>query len=359
MGGQQSMTALIQNIDRTKYKPYVVVPSEGELKDVLEKMGVKVFIIPLISLKPKYLFKQISNIIKFRQIIKEFKIDILHPDHERDSIIAGISKLFTQTKMIWHVRLTRSVETDSLSCKLSDGIIGISHDIKQRFQTYSKIEKKYTTIYNGVDCDLFKPIISKIELRKMLGLDLNTFIICFIGQFKTGKGVIDIINAINIIKDKNLDIKFKLLMVGSPIESNTYETMKKLRNEYNLQDLIDFLPQQREIYKIMQASNLLLLPSHEGTEGMGRVIFEAMACGIPVVATNVRGVREAVTQTTGILINEKSPVELADAIIQFLTDEDLCERFAIEGRKRALSVFDIKLHAKNVQIFYDKITGKL
>ncbi|MBX3044020.1 MAG: glycosyltransferase [Candidatus Kapabacteria bacterium] len=357
MGGQQSMLALIKNLDRSRITPFAILPSEGELKDVLTALDCKCFIVPLLPLKPKHIFQQIKNIISIRNIIKQNNIHIVHPDHERDSLIGGLAKKLTKAKMIWHVRLTRKVKTDNLSVKFSDGIIGISNDVKYRFENFKEIDRKYHTIYNGVECDTFVPLHDKNQIRSELNLPGNCFLINFTGQFKIGKGIYDIIEAAKILKSSSTNIDFKFLLIGTPSSDDFYREMIDKINEYDLKNNFIILSQQSNIHRYMQASDLLLLPSHEGTEGMGRVLFEAMACATPVIATNVKGVREAVTSQTGILVGEKNPKELASAIIQFMNDSDLLKSFGEAGRRRALEVFDIKIHAQNVMKYYFFIFG--
>lgn len=95
-----------------------------------------------------------------------------------------------------------------------------------------------------------------------------------------------------------------------------------------------------------------MLTSHEGVEGMGRVLFEAMACGTAVIGSDTSGVNEAITLETGILVPEKSPKDLAKAIDKILSDDELRKGFEIEGRKRALEHFDIRVHAKKIMDLY-------
>lgn len=353
MGGQQSMLALIKNLDRTQVNPYAIVPASGELYDRLSEIGCKVFVVPLTALKPKHLFKQILNVIAIRRIIKQNSIDIIHPDHERDSIIGGVAKLRAKAKMVWHVRLTRKVSTDKISVKLSDGIIGISKDVRLRFPSQELIEYKYRTIYNGVDCDVFIPIESKFQLKNELNLDENLFLILFVGQFKIGKGVLDLINSAVFIKNDMSN--FRIILIGTPESTEFSQNMQNLINENDLDNYVKIIPQQNNIHRYMQASDILILPSHEGAEGMGRVLFESMACGTPVIGTDVMGVREAITPDTGILVEEKNPKAIYEAINKFIYDQNFKKDAEIASRNRALEVFDIKIHSQNVQKFYRDI----
>ncbi len=354
MGGQQSMLALIKALDTSKFNPMLVCPDDNqELAHTMQSLGFKTFEVPLTSLKPKNLVQNLKNILMIRKIIKNNHIDIIHPDHERDSIIAGLARIRTKCKMIWHVRLTRGVSTDKLSAKLATVIIGIAEDIKQRFQNVKDIDKKYTTIFNGVDCEVFKPTNKIKALRTELSFPKDSFLICFVGQYKLGKGILDIIESIIILKEKT-EKQFKLIMIGSIIEKHTFEKMLDLISSHHLEEYVEILSQQKNIYRYMQAADLLILPSHEATEGMGRVLFESMSCGTPVIGTNVKGVREAITPETGILVDEKSPESIAQAIEKFMNDDEFRIAAGRAGRERALNYFDIKIHAKNVSNLYHK-----
>src|SRR5690606_16482445 len=113
-----------------------------------------------------------------------------------------------------------------------------------------------------------------------------------------------------------------------------------------------------EIHKWMQASDLLVLPSHEGVEGMGRVIFEAMACGTPALASDTSGVREAITPETGVLFPEKSAEAISNAILELNKNNEKWKQFSLAGRKRAKRVFDIKIHAENIMNLYEELLNE-
>ncbi|MCK5741684.1 MAG: glycosyltransferase, partial [Chlorobi bacterium] len=104
-----------------------------------------------------------------------------------------------------------------------------------------------------------------------------------------------------------------------------------------------------------QAADALMIPSHEGHEGMPRVLYESISCGTVGIGSNTSGVKEAVTPDSGILVEEMTPPEIAAAVKKLMLDPDIVKDLQINGRKRALEFFDIKKHAKSVQDFYTKI----
>ncbi len=358
MGGQKSMLNLIINLDRSIYKPFAIVPEIGELSKELESYNCKTFVVPLKSLKPKHLFTQIHNIYQIKKIIKDNNISIVHPDHERDSIIGGLASKLCKTKLVWHVRLTRKVETDSLSFALADKVIGISDDVRLRFNNFKNLNKKYTTVYNGVDTELFRPL-EKREAKSNLKLDIDKHLVIFVGQFKPGKGILDIINAVKIYNSNPVNKKnIKFLMLGMATDQDFLSEMTDLIELNRLDSLIELTGFKKNIQMYMQAADVLILPSHEGTEGMGRVIFEAMSCGTAVIGTNTTGIREAVTNHTGLLVPEKSPLDLASAISKLIDNDILRDEFAMNGRKRALEYFDIKNHAEKISEVYQELINQ-
>jgi glycosyltransferase involved in cell wall biosynthesis len=359
MGGQKSMLALIENLDRRRFIPYVVCPEQGELSDRLKELGCDVFFIPLKSLKVKNISSFVGNYLKLKKIIKKYNIDIIHPDHERDCFLSGLAKKGTKAKMIWHVRLTRHNNLDKINKKLSDGIIGISEATSVRFSQNAINNGKFRVIFNGVDCELFSPVKDVARLRRSLAIPERRHIIIFVGQITKGKGIFDLWQAWAILskkfKSENMPI---LYYIGTPGSNTELMLLRNNITKSGLNDFVNIIPQQNKIYRWMQASDILVLPSHEGTEGMGRVLFEAMACGAATIGTDTSGVREAMSEESGILIKEKSPEDLAKSIEVLINDQKLLESKKMNGRKRALQYFDIKQHARQVEKFYNDIMNK-
>lgn len=351
MGGQRSMLELIENLDRDSIEPIAIVPGEGELSDKLQSMQVPIFYnkTPKIKLKNlRTVFKALRN---FRKIFKSENVDIVHPDMERDAMLCGVAKLFLKTKMVWHARLTRSDGHDFWNYFFADGVIGISDAVGRRFSGRPNYSRKYQTIFNGTDLRKFKPANDKFEVRRKLKLDRSKFFVLFVGQLKEGKGIIDILDTAELLLD-HPEIKF--LLCGNALSQEKAQEFENIVMRKKLTN-ISFKGHQEEINKWMQASDLLILPSHEGVEGMGRVLFEAMACGCVPIGTLISGISEAITIDTGALVPEKNPDAIKDAIIDFYDNREKLARFSKNGVLRAAEEFDIKSHAKKVMEFYNSI----
>ncbi len=92
---------------------------------------------------------------------------------------------------------------------------------------------------------------------------------------------------------------------------------------------------------------------------MPRVVIEAMACGVPVVGTDVEGTNEAVVQDeTGLLVPPKDAASLANAIMKLIDEPQLRTRFGENGRQRVQKVFHIKEHVRRVENVYQELLEK-
>lgn len=353
MGGQKSMLALIEDLDRAKFNPIVFLPNKGDLSDYLDKINIKYRLIQTPPLKPKNILKIIKTYYKSKRIIKEENIHLIHSDFERDAILFGYASSKMNIPSIWHIRLTRATKSDKIILKYNQGIIGISDACKKRINHLLSPFNTYKTIYNGVDTELFNNYYNKNSLRKLLNLDQNKKYILFVGQLKDGKGILDLINAFNIIQDKNV----KLLLIGKEENDEKLSEYKELINKFNLNEIISIQGQKQGIHKYMQAADLLILPSHEGNEGMGRVMFEAMSCGTPAMGSNISGVNEAIIDNS-LMFSDKNPIQIAEKIIALFNNEKHYQKFKLLSRQVALNKFDIKSHAKYVMKLYDDLLNQ-
>jgi glycosyltransferase involved in cell wall biosynthesis len=191
------------------------------------------------------------------------------------------------------------------------------------------------------------------SLRRQLQIPENKLVVIFVGQLVKGKGIFDLAKAFAILRKKVTPDKMPYLyFIGTPASNEVIASLSNNIKEDDIESFVNIIPQQNKIYKWMQASDILVLPSHEGTEGMGRVLFEAMACGSATIGTDTSGVREAISEESGFLVQEKAAHEIAEKIELLINDPELLSKKKKYGRKRALQLFDIKKHASNVEKFY-------
>ena len=155
-----------------------------------------------------------------------------------------------------------------------------------------------------------KIISNKGRLRKSLGIPPDKKVILFAGHLVERKGVEHLLKALKIVLGNEKDIVCYIIGKG-PLE----QKLKSFASELQIENDVVFLGQKKhdEYSKYMNVCDLFVLPSLY--EGLPVVLCEAIACGKPIVATNVAGSSELVTKDIGYLAKPKNPVDLAEKIM--------------------------------------------
>jgi len=231
-------------------------------------------------------------------------------------------------------------------CRDTDMFIIISNEIDQELAKENVPVQKRVFIPNGVDVKWFatpKPGI-KQKLRASLGLPLDSKIVVFAGRFSPEKRVT---NLIRIWPDVRKNIPFALLLlIGNGPEELFLRQMAG--------DGIIFIGGQSDVLPYLQISDLFVLASI--AEGVSVAVLEAMACGLPVIATSVGGIPEIIQhQETGWLISPDDTDGLLSGILTLLSDEDSGERLGKKAREYVSRNCDINKSADLLCDTYQQI----
>jgi len=201
---------------------------------------------------------------------------------------------------------------------------------------------KLVHIGNGVDPSAFGGALHAHEaesFREEWGLGSGP-VVGFVGRIVHEKGAIEFVRAAGVVKRRVSGAKF--VMVGEPLESDRdscRDEVLRLRQELGLGADLILTGYRKDVPAILASFDLFALPSYR--EGMPRALLEAMATGLPVVATSIRGCREEVADAeTGILVPPRDHEALAAAIGRILLSPDLRAAMGRAGRERVLARFD-------------------
>jgi D-inositol-3-phosphate glycosyltransferase len=199
-------------------------------------------------------------------------------------------------------------------CVIGDctGIIAATEKEKADLvRHYGASAEKVSVIPCGVNLDTFKPV-DRIEAKRQLGLNGGKTVI-FVGRIEPLKGIDRLMKAIAYLKN---GCRPRLLIVGGGGNSkHEIERLKRLAEELNIGDSVDFLGlmKQSELPILYSAADICVIPSYY--ESFGLVALESLACGTPVVATKVGGAENIIRHgQTGFLVDDNEPRKLADEI---------------------------------------------
>lgn len=354
-GGQRSLLLLLERIDRTKFRPFLVCPTEGDLVERAEKLGIKTKIIRMRSLKTPNIFSTAATVFKLRRLIQKENIALVHSDSPRQALYASLAVRKTKTPLIWHVRVS-TAEKKSLDRFLynrSRKVIAVSRAAGLRFQDYSLAPKKLVVIPNGVDLNQFKPTYPDRKMREKLGIEEDSILVGTLGQLIPGKGQDILLKAAKKVAEQSPEVKY--MIVGN--KNAAYrKTLEDLSAGLGIKDKVMFTGHREDTAQIMSCLDIAVLASTTHLEGLSRVIIEAMACGKPVIATDAGGNPEAVEDgRTGILVAPGDPDKLARAILEMAADANKRKRMGEAGRKRAEELFSIETNVARIEKTYEEI----
>ena len=232
---------------------------------------------------------------------------------------------------------------------LFDKIISITPETETELLNWikEKPSDRFETILNGIDIKKFKNA-KGISLSNLLVKDFNIgdkFLI-MVARFDEQKDHETLLNSLTLLDDS-----VKLILVGEGVLKNHYTKRVK---ELNLNDRVFFIGRRRDVPEIVKSANISIISSN--WEGFGLVAIEAMAAGIPVLASNVPGL-DNVVKGAGVLFEKGNYVELAENISKMLEDHSLAEKYSILGMKRA-NQYDIDIMVNKYRSVYNDLVKR-
>ena len=349
-GGQISLLELLAHIDTTKFLPLVIVNEEGKLKKEIKKLGVECRIIPMPSLRELNLFPFFVGFWRIFNYARKKKIKLIHSNTSRAALYSGPAAKILGIPLIWHVRIPHSDNLlDRFLVLFSFRIIAVSRIVKRRFVWLKK--DTVETIYNGVDTRKFSPGMAQDDLRKKFHIDSEDMVIGTVGRLSPEKGLEYLISAIREVV--NVYPRTKVLIVGDGDEKYRLSLQEKVK-DLELSSHIFFVGFYENVPHILRCMDIFSLPSL--TEGFNRSLLEAMACGLPVVATSVGGNVEIVQDgANGLLIPPSNPGALASAIAELLKDKEKARKMGLEGKLLVEENFSIDINVRKIEKLYLQI----
>lgn len=273
--------------------------------------------------------------IKILPVIKEINPEIIHAQGISTSGISGFTA-FLIKKLLKIPYVVYGRGSDIYPFKMekilvrailnnADSVIALTEYMRKEMQKISN--KEILVIPNGIDMDRSNNLSPNFKESA----DTKKKIMIFVGNLRPEKGLSYLIEAMDYITRNNINIH--LLLVG---EGSQRENLEKLVDKLNINDKVTFSGKAttEEVTVYLKNSDVFVLPSLH--EGFPNVLLEAMASGLPIVATDVNGVNEIVEdRKNGFLVRPKNSKEIAEKILLLLDDEDLRKNICKENRKKA------------------------
>jgi len=369
-GGQINTLSLIRSLNKELFTPIIVSSQENAFTSEAREYGVHVEILTF----PKELTSLGRDSVKYDpyhlvcygwhvavllrwlcRFIKNNQIDLLHPCENISRIVGGIAAKITRKPTVCPImedfdfgvnttsRILRTIILNTM-----DYVLPVSDKVAFFFQKSGKANAKVITVYTGIDLDYYNCGMPDSGLLEEFGIKDGVIVIGIVGRLIQLKGHRELFEALAMMKQEGV-CAFCCLVVGDGPELNS---LKKLAFELGIACEVIFTGFRKDVPAVMKCMNILAVPSH--TEASSRVVLEAGALQIPVVATRVGGIPEMVVENkTGILV-PLGDIQALFRAIKDLFDENIRKEMGIAASDRIKSLFCNKVITKQIEDIYLK-----
>ena len=340
-GAQRSIYELLKNVDKSKVNPYFASTKDGELAKAIKELGI-----PFLRLHQFHRTNPlpfILSLLKLVILILKNEIDIIHNNQCFDARYSWIAGKITRTPIIIHHRDTRYYRLDRLLIKHVEYNVCISN-----WQNRELLDCRAVVIHNGIELDKFNPVSESCQNKD------GRIEVGLIGRIYPNKGQDVLIRAAKLVLSSNDKVHFKIIGdINTEAHRGYKNYLRSLVLEYHLENAVEFTGYANDVVNALGQLDISVVPSWR--ESFGRVIIESMACYKPVIATQVGGALDIVTDETGILIPVGDHVALAKALCQLIENPALRIQMGIAGRKRVEKCFTIENTLAKIYALYAEI----
>lgn len=353
-GGEMQMADLLRRIDREKFRPLVgCLRKEGELVPVLEEAGIVVEAFPV---RGKLFYpRSIREILRLARFMRRERVQIVQTQDLYSHLVGLPAAWIARVPVVITNRLDLGHTMKGwhrLALKmLSFGITRVmanSEGVRTMLIQEEKIDPaKIELIYNGVNLDQF-PMPPKE--KSPLPLEPGDRPIVVVANLWPVKGHEILFEAAVRVTALYPTAKFVLVGTGGARRAILEARARALA----IDKQVLFLGPRQDVPRILPQMEISVLPSL--AEGFSNAILESMAAGLPMVATDVGGNREAIVEgETGFLVPPRDPEALADRILRLLGDRALAQRMGRAGRQRIETTFSLQRMVAETERFYERL----
>jgi L-malate glycosyltransferase len=355
-GGQVSLIELLKHLDARTFAPTVACPAESAMRRRCEELGVAWLPLPFRSVhlsgrtgrgagaRLRSAGESLRGIGFLISTIRRSRIDIVHANTFKAALVGGIACLAARRPMVFHdrIQITHGVLGKIVAC-MAGRIIVVSESVGSKHK--GAAAHKSRMIHDGIDVSRFAPSAAPAP----------DAVVGFIGRLSEEKGLASLVEAAGAVLERVRAARF--VVVGEPFtpEDARHLVEVKVRiRDLGLTAAFEFPGYIEDVRDFLGTIRVLALPSRR--EPLGLVVLEAMAVGRPVVAFDVGGPREIITNNEdGILVSPGDVPAFARALISLLEDAGLARRMGEQGRAAIVSRFSSDLSARRTMDVYEEI----
>jgi glycosyltransferase involved in cell wall biosynthesis len=357
-GGERSLLAVLEDLQQSGYRMSAAAPPSGPLADELQARGVEV--IPFDVCAPGgQRFSQTALRERLREIIVSYRPELVHANSLAMGRLSGpvVSDLgvYSVAPLRDMMSLTAAALRD-LCCHTR--LLAVSHATRSWYVERGVDPARIHVLYNGVDLDTFRPRPTTGYLHRELGLADDAKLIGSIGQISLRKGFDTVVASARLLAASHPRVHWLIVGERHAQKDETRQFEEALRQASASPPLagrLHLLGRRDDVPRLLNELAVLVHPARQ--EPLGRVLLEAAASGVPVVATDVGGTAEIFPPDSqaAVLVPPDNAEAMARAMGLLLDNAVLEETLATGARRRAESMFDARQSAASLARHYSEL----
>jgi glycosyltransferase involved in cell wall biosynthesis len=347
-GAQESYTGLMLGLDRSRYEIRALSLSAGSAVQRLRGLGIPVDVLD----EPD----DESAIRELTAWLRREEIDLLHAHMYRAEVVGTRAAVVAGTAVIVatvHSSRVRSDEDVRLLASLTpsmDRLIVPSKSIERKVRAEGRDTGRFAVVPNGVDLSRFAAPVPPCALREEFRIPSSAPLLGVVARLEPEKGHAFLVDAMPAILRAVPDTW--LAIVGDGSQADALRAQAAALRPADAARIV-FTGRRDDVSALTADLTVAVLPSLREAQGIS--LLEAMARGVPVVASDVGGIPEVVTdRVDGRLVPPGDPAALAGAIVELLRDPDLRRRLGEAGHRTVVDRFSIDAQVRCIQDVYDE-----
>jgi len=349
-GAETVFIDLVTGLPKDKYRSIVLIRGTGWVHDELCRRGVEPVIL---DAKGSFNWRYL---LALRHLIKTERVELIQAHLLGSNVYASLVGLITGVPVIstFHGAVDIGSNERFMGLKFaainygSKSIVAVSESLKRELLTRTPIKPaKLKVIYNGVKIESFdRP--HEQQLRQQFSWSKDDIIVGSLGNIRPAKGYDILLEAAALVKQQQPNIRFVIAGQGS---GRLFEKLEKMRSDLGLEATVMFLGFNDDPAKFLANLDYFLLASV--TEGFSIATIQAMASGVPVLATRSGGPEEILNHgETGWLVEANSSQAIVDGLTILMGDETQCQNMLKQAKVHVAQVFSLQTMLSQYQALY-------
>lgn len=368
-GGMKGhLLALAGGLHKFGYDIEVACPGDSPLAREIHDLGLAVHYINLVG--PLNPIQDFRCVIQLYKIMRQQEYDIIHFHGAKAGLvgrIAAVAARCPRTVLTAHnfiiydeVPLAKKVlfkYGEKLLSRATSRIITVSEALKADLTNNYQLKAEHITpVYNGIDIAKYLEQRDHVRIKTGLGIDQVKYVIGTVARMAPQKGLSYLLEAVALIKktDPRKAGEIACVVAGDgPLQAELANQARRL----GIENEIIFPGFVRDVPDFLACLDIFVIPSI--AEGLSITTIEAMAAGLPVIASRVGGLPELVDEgVTGYLVEPRNPSVLAQAILQMMSEPEKARTMGENGRALACRNFSTETMIRNTCKVYESVNSK-